>query len=249
MELVELSGGMVTLTDARRDTRRDVEVQPFRLGAVPVSAAAFEKGFAFDGESERGRVPVAGLSWREAVAWCNRASIEQGLEPAYVVDDGTVVWNADADGYRLPTEAEWVYAARGGVSGARYGDLARVAWSAGDAVAGPQPSGTKEPNSFGLFDMLGNVWEWCWDRLDPARYGDYRVLKGGGWADEAWSCRVGVRRGNAPDARVDDVGVRVARGRVRADENTGAVQGWSEASDRRRASITGPRPVGWTPLP
>lgn len=94
-----------------------------------------------------------------------------------------------------------------------------------------------------MTDTLGNVWEWCWDRLDPARYGDYRVLKGGGWADPEWSCRVGVRRGDAPDAHLEDAGFRVARGIAGLNG-----QGWSEAEDRSRADIAGPRPIGWTPL-
>ncbi|HLS50286.1 MAG TPA: SUMF1/EgtB/PvdO family nonheme iron enzyme [Actinomycetaceae bacterium] len=86
------------------------------------------------------------------------------------------------------------------------------------------------------------------DRLDPARYGDYRVLKGGGWADPEWSCRVGVRRGYAPDARVDDVGFRVARGAAAPIGQSDGGQGWSETADRQRASLNGPLPVGWTPL-
>jgi formylglycine-generating enzyme required for sulfatase activity len=60
--------------------------------------------------------------------------------------------------------------------------------------------------------MLGNVWEWCWDVYDPAVYGTYRVLRGGGWADQHWSCRASVRRRSHPTFRVDDVGLRLARG-------------------------------------
>lgn len=66
----------------------------------------------------------------------------------------------------------------------RYGPLASIAWTAADDVTAPQPVGRKEPNAFGLFDMLGNVWEWCWDYSDPARYADYPVLRGGGWPDQ-----------------------------------------------------------------
>lgn len=136
----------------------------------------------------------------------------------------------------------------GGSIGPRHGPLDQIAWTEEDGTTGPQPSASKDANAYGLFDTLGNVWEWCWDRLDPARYGDYRVLKGGGWADPQWSCRVGVRRGNAPDATVDDVGFRVARGAVAEHELADAGQGWSERADRQRAMLDGPLPVGWTPL-
>src|SRR5690606_4671805 len=103
-----------------------------------------------------------------------------------------------------------------------------------------QAVGGKAANDFGLFDTIGNVWEWCWDRLDPARYGDYRLMKGGGWADPEWSCRVGVRRGNAPDAVVEDIGFRAARGAVADAGSADGGQGWSETADRRRAAVARP---------
>ncbi len=247
MELVDLPGGIIELSDARRGTTREVTVQPFRLGVAPTSVAAFVARHVLRGQADRAELPATAVTWLGAVTWCNSASEHDGFEPAYSIDGGTVTWNPAAEGYRLPTEAEWVFGAQGGAPGARYGELSRIAWTAKDGVSGPQPSGRKEANDYGLFDSLGNVWEWCWDRLDPARYGDYRVLKGGGWADPGWSCRLGVRRGNAPDAHVEDVGFRVARGALEVDD-TGAAQGWSEAGDRRRASLNGPLPVGWTPL-
>ncbi len=71
------------------------------------------------------------------------------------------------------------------------------AWTAADQVDGPQDVARKAANPFGVFDMIGNVWEWCWDYADSARYGDYRSLRGGGWADREWSCRSSVRRGSA----------------------------------------------------
>lgn len=85
----------------------------------------------------------------------------------------------------------------------RYGNLREVAWTSLDEPDGPQPVGRKRPNAFGLHDMLGNVWERCWDYLDPARYGDYRVFRGGSWADPPWSVRASTRRGSAPDAVIE----------------------------------------------
>jgi formylglycine-generating enzyme len=157
------------------------------------------------------------------------------------------VWDVGADGLRLPTEAEWEWACRAGTSGPAYGTLADIGWTALDQVDAPQDVAGKAANAHGLFDMLGNVWEWCWDYADPARYADYRTLRGGGWADREWSCRASVRRGSAPDAVLEDVGFRVARGAA-GPSGTHEAQGWSADSDRRRAAISGPLPIGWTPL-
>lgn len=106
--------------------------------------------------------------------------------------------------------------------------------------------GEPPPNAFGLHDTLGNVWEWCWDFADTARYLDYRTLRGGGFADREWSVRASVRRACAPDGVPPDAGFRVARGAVAASGEA-AAQGWSAGADRRRADVRGPLPVGWTP--
>jgi sulfatase modifying factor 1 len=122
-----------------------------------------------------------------------------------------VVWDRTADGYRLPTEAEWEHACRAGTTGPRYGELDDIAWYRANSDEHLHPAGTKRPNAWGLHDMLGNTWDWCWDLYDPEVYGEYRVLRGGGWFDEHWSCRASVRRRSHPDLTIDDVGVRVAR--------------------------------------
>jgi formylglycine-generating enzyme required for sulfatase activity len=180
------------------------------------------------------------------VRWCNVASAALGLASAYAVEGGHVRWDVAADGVRLPTEAEWEWACRAGTSGPTYGPLAQIGWTADDGVEGPQPVGGKQPNALGLFDTIGNVWEWCWDHADTARYGEYRSLRGGGWADRAWSTRASVRRGSHPDAVIEDIGFRVARGVV-GDPGADAAQGWSLDADRRRAAMR-PLPSGWTPL-
>jgi formylglycine-generating enzyme required for sulfatase activity len=173
--------------------------------------------------------------------------VAEGFSLAYDIRGRDVEWHTDAHGYRLPTEAEWEFSCRAGTLGPSYGALADIAWTAADDVSAVQDVALKQPNAFGLFDTLGNVWEWCWDYADTARYADYRSLRGGGWADRAWSCRASVRRGSAPDAVLEDVGFRVARGPV-GEANVPAAQGWSRAADRSRADIRGPLPVGWTPL-
>lgn len=240
LRMNRLPDGEVTMHDARRKTDSTFVVKSFEIAAVSVSRRSLR------GDDAPDSVPANAVTWFEAVTWCNGASDAEGRRRAYSWRDSLVEWDPSADGYRLPTVAEWEYACRAGTVGPCYGQLDLVAWTARDAVDGVQPSAKKAENDFGLFDMLGNLWEWCWDYADPARYADYRTLKGGGWADEAWNCRVGVRRASAPDARLEDVGFRVARGAVASSD--GWTQGWSAQADRERASIRGPLPLGWTPL-
>lgn len=127
-----------------------------------------------------------------------------------------------------------------------YGPLEQIAWTALDGTACAQPVGAKAPNAFDLHDILGNVWEWCWDYADTARYADYRVLRGGGWADKPWSVRASVRRASMPATVLDDVGFRLTQGPVGSAGATQA-QGWSHEADVRRAALS-PLPSGWTPL-
>ncbi len=241
--MVSLPRGAVELHDARRRLRRTVELEPFEIGVFAVTEEQFAE---LVGEAARHpRRPARDLSWLRAIRLCNAASEWEGLDPAYSFDGEEVTWHVDADGFRLPTEAEWEFACRAGSVGPHYGPLAEVAWSALDGVTHPQEVGGKHPNLNGLFDTLGNVWEWCWDLLDPARYGDYRVFRGGGYADDAWSVRASTRRGGAPRMSHDDVGVRLARGGF---DRVGEAQGWSADADQERAMFDGPLPSGWTPL-
>ncbi|MGW2988037.1 formylglycine-generating enzyme family protein [Streptomyces goshikiensis] len=107
------------------------------------------------------------------------------------------------------------HACRAGTTGPRYGDLDEIGWYRGNSHEHIHEVGGKRPNSWGLYDMLGNVWDWCWDVYDAEVYGAYRVLRGGGWFDEHWSCRASARRRSHPTFQVDDVGFRVARSIVR----------------------------------
>ena len=242
IELARIDAGSVTLHDARRKVRWTVDLQPFEIGVFAVTE---EQLAEILGEpSVHPRRPATGVSWQRAVRFCNAASEWEGLDSAYSFEGEEVSWHVDADGYRLPTEAEWEYACRAGSTGAHYGPLAEVAWTSLDGVTNPQNVGGKLPNLNGLFDTLGNVWEWCWDLLDPARYDDYRVFRGGGWADDAWSVRASTRRGGPPRVSHDDVGFRLARGGF---DGADAAQGWSAAADRDRSEIGGPLPPGWTP--
>jgi len=243
----EIPSGSITLRDARTGGAREVRLQPFAIGATPVLLAEFARAADATDITASPLAPAHAVTWFAAVRWCNDASLAAGLAEAYSIDGRVVTWDPGSDGYRLPTEAEWEFACRAGTTTPTYGPLDEIAWSAADGIDGPRDVALKLPNDFGLYDTIGNVWEWCWDYADTARYGDYRALRGGGWADQAWSCRASVRRGSAPDAVLEDVGFRVARGAVGEREAVEA-QGWSAAADRERADIRGPLPIGWTPL-
>lgn len=157
--------------------------------------------------------PAVNLSWLDAVKYCNTLSRHAGLRECYEIDPQgeRVTWNRKADGYRLPTEAEWQYACKADTDGYRYGDLGEIAWYRDNAEGRAHPVGGKKPNPWGLFDMLGNVWEWCWDVYDERVYGEYRIFRGGSWAEEARGCGATCRRRSHPTFRIDDLGFRLAR--------------------------------------
>ena len=177
-----------------------------------------------------GRYEVTQSEWR-AVMGTNPAQFSGGGEDCPVE---RVSWNdaqefigklnarAGAERYRLPTEAEWEYAARAGTSGDRYGDLDAIAWYAGNSGRKTHPVGRKLANAWGLYDMLGNVWEWVDDH-----YGDYpgastldsrgrgssqaRVGRGGSWDAIAGACRASTRGNGLPGNRTETVGFRLLR--------------------------------------
>ncbi|WP_327676235.1 formylglycine-generating enzyme family protein [Kitasatospora sp. NBC_00458] len=235
--LITVPAGEVVLSDRRTLRSWPVRIAPYRLAAVPVTRAEYARvaGAAGGGrEADGGLLPAVEVSWWDAVRYCNARSALEGLAPAYRIGGGpaedcdggggggdgdggadgrgpAIGWDTAADGYRLPTEAEWEHACRAGTTGPRYGLLDEIAWHRGNSGERAHEVGGRRPNPWGFHDLLGNVWEWCWDQYDPAVYGSYRVLRGGGWFDEHWSCRASVRRRSHPTLRLDDVGFRVAR--------------------------------------
>lgn len=217
-EMIAIPAGRVTLSDRRTQRSWAVELASYQLAPYPVTQALYAQVTGrHPSTAHAGTWPIEGVSWWDAVRFCNVLSQRDGFTPAYhfqaEVED--IAWDSSADGYRLPTEAEWEHACRAGTTGPRYGPLDEIAWHRGNSDERIHEVGGKRPNPWGLHDMLGNVWEWCWDIYDADVYGGYRVLRGGGWFDEHWSCRASVRRRSHPTFRVDDVGFRVARSVVR----------------------------------
>jgi formylglycine-generating enzyme required for sulfatase activity len=160
--------------------------------------------------------PVEQVSWEEAVEYCRKLTAKQRAEG--ILADG---WE-----WRLPTEAEWEYAARAGTTGARYGKLDTIAWRDGNSGGEPHPVKQKTANAWGLYDMIGNVWEWCSDWYggyptgsvtDPTgpSSGSYRVSRGGSWGSGARYARSALRGGSDPGSRNGSQGFRPALSSVR----------------------------------
>lgn len=216
-DMIAIPPGRITLSDRRTQRSWSVELAPYQLATFPTTQALYaqitgRRPSAADGDE----LPVEGVSWWDTIRFCNALSRRDGFAPVYHLhaDGEGVEWDASADGYRLPTEAEWEHACRAGTAGPRYGPLDEIAWYRGNSGERIHDVGGKRPNPWGLHDMLGNVWNWCWDIYDAEVYGGYRVLRGGGWFDEHWSCRASARRRSHPSFQVDDVGFRVARSAV-----------------------------------
>lgn len=211
-----IPAGEIVLRDEGTRTEWNAEVGAFRLAAHPVTRELYHavQGRT-PGDSAGPRTPMTDISWKEAVEFCNALSRKAGFRPCYTTgedrDGLDVICDWQADGYRLPSEAEWEYACRAGTSGVRYGELDEIAWHRGNSGGEVHDIGTRVPNAWGLHDMIGNVWEWCWDLYDPRVYGPYRVFRGGGAYDPPRGCRASCRRKSHPTFRIDDLGFRLAR--------------------------------------
>ena len=211
--LVEIPTGKIDLRDDRTKRKWTVEIGSFCLAKHLVTQKFYfeilnETPSTFKGNYR----PVETVTWKDAVRFCNSLSERMDLEICYLIDNENIVFNSKADGYRLPTEAEWEYACKAETTGIRYNDLDLIAWYKENAQNKTHYVGEKAPNQWGLYDMLGNVWEWCTDIYDETIYGSYRIFRGGGWFDEARSVMATTRRRSHPTLfKIDDLGFRIAR--------------------------------------
>ena len=210
-----------------------IRVASFRIGKYEVTWAKWQtvRTWAATNGYDIGSVgagsatnhPVQTVSWYDVVKWCNARSQQEGRTPVYYTDSSyTLIYktgnvlnpfvNASATGYRLPTEAEWEFAARGGTQSQGYlysggNDVNAVAWYSGNSGSATHVVGTKVANEVGIHDMSGNVSEWCFDWY-PGQGNYGRVIRGGGWADSASYCRAAFHYYDRPTIRPINLGFR-----------------------------------------
>ncbi len=263
-EMVFVKGGTFK-NDSSNYYGRNVTVSSFYVDKYEVTQKEWTNVMESDpSQFKGGNLPVEMVSWYNCVEYCNKRSIKEGLKPYYIIDKyrkdpnnlrdtnfvgdldpikWTVTTNPGANGYRLPTEAEWEYAAVGGQMSKGYkysgsNDVDQVAWywkNSGDKYltgfwswpelegnhCQTRPVGDKKPNELGLYDMSGNVREWCWDwygKLDSnvtdpqgSSSGYARVWKGGGWIGADYCCASSFRGNLAANGTGPDQGFRVCR--------------------------------------
>ena len=208
------------------EVRHQVTVSSFFMGKYEVTQKEWREVMGNNPSHFKGdNLPVEQVSWYEAVEYCNKRSRREGLTPAYTINGTNVSWNRNASGCRLPTEAEWEYACRAGTSGP---------YNTGNNITASQANydvtyremtvnaGSFAPNAWGLYDMHGNVWEWCWDwygnypnraQSDPVgpSAGANRVARGGSWYGLALNLRSAYRISFTTALRIIDVGFRRVR--------------------------------------
>lgn len=230
-----VGGGTITINGT------DMTVSDFRIGQYEITGAQYSDVMGVPDPSFHGSVfknPVESVTWYDAVEFCNRLSALEGLAPVYMIywrvpesgfpiTSATVNIDWNANGYRLPTEMEWRFAASGGNKSRGYAyagsnNIDDVAWYSGNSDSITHSVGGKAANELGLFDMNGNVHEWCWDfyaDLPTVSQIDYRgppsgtnrCLRGGTYLTNSVYCTVSSRFASAPSGQDASIGIRVVR--------------------------------------
>ena len=213
----------------------------FWMGETQVTQELWEKvmGWNHSYFKESGKLPVERVTWYDCLVFCNKLSESKGFRPCFTLSnieqDGNhikkanVEWHRNANGYRLPTEAEWEYCAKAGTELTYSGseEIDEVAWYDDNSRDRSHKVKNKKPNAWGLYDMSGNVWEWSIDKFDENIYQSRdngienpilcentycaRVMRGGSFGSYAASCRVAYRYGVDADYRDYDLGFRLLR--------------------------------------
>ena len=232
--MVLVSGGTFSMGSSSGESDEkpvhQVTVSSFMMGKYEVTQEQYQKVMGtnpsfFTNGADAPKRPVERVSWYDAVSFCNKLSEMEGLQKVYTMNGTNVQADFSRNGYRLPTEAEWEYAARGGSQSRTYSysgsnNPDQVAWYDQNSGSTTHQVGTKAANELGLYDMSGNVWEWCWDfygtypngaQTDPvgASSGDSRVFRGGGWYNSAESLRSAFRNRIYPGGSFSFLGFRV----------------------------------------
>lgn len=247
MVFVEGGSFLMGCRDGDRDERQEHEVRldSFYIGRHEITQKEWMEVMGSNPSQRVGNIlPVEKISWYDAIEYCNRRSLNEGLTPIYRIDRSkqdsfntnslddlkwVIALDTTANGYRLPTEAEWEYAARGGRKSMSYkfsgaNDLSQIAWHFQNSGNKSNPVGSKAANELGLYDMTGNVWEWCWDwyqedyyenspRANPqgGEQGEKRSLRGSSWLHSGNGCRSTRRYAIDPHIALPSNGFRVVR--------------------------------------
>jgi len=227
-DMVFIKGGTFNMGSSQK-TSLKVQVSSFYIGKYEVKNKEYwsydpdHRARAEDPSSEN--FPAGGVSWFDAVKYCNWLSLQKGLQVCYVIHGSDVKIDISRNGYRLPTEAEWEYACRGGTKTSYYwgnnlnGDYC---WSRENSGLNVQPVGQKKPNKFGLYDMAGSVYEWCNDVYgsyqqgflkDPIiiQPGNYRVCRGGNYLNSGDFCKSYYRHNMDPNEKEQGTGFRIVK--------------------------------------